>query len=179
MSIFKKKTFYPPEVAETTIGHAGQDVTWINKQLAYKLAEEDTAQKAWSEYMKVLYALTLGVVAAKRPDISKDFSYFLKNATEAKLRTGIGTDILKREVCKESWFKDAQQYQSLLLDEIPAVLYKNIVPLLPYSLDEGKELALRRYLNERIPFINSSLMKLNFDIYSTRAELKANPPSTQ
>ncbi len=163
MAFFKKKAFRPPEVAETTIGLAGTDIMFINQSLGYN-EPEDTYQEAWSEYMKVQYALTLMAVANKHPDIVDAFSKWLKSSTIARIQAGVGTDILTKLVSRDSWYKDAYKYQALELGQIPNVLYKNLAPLLPLHVGEKEETALHGYLDQRIPFIYKELMKLNFEV---------------
>ena len=170
MSLFKKKTFYPPVVAETTIGNAGTDLMFIlNKKFGYGEAE-DTYQEAWSEYMKVQYALTLMSIAAKTPSMSEDFAYFLENAMKARIEESVGVDILVEEVIADSWYKDVSDYRAIGLDKIPGKLYSKLLPLIPFELNEVQKTALLKYLEQRIPFIYSSLAKLKFGLYMTRAE---------
>ena len=163
MGIFKKKAFRPPEVAETTIGLAGKDIMFINQSLGYN-EPEVTYQEAWSEYMKVQYALTLMVVATKHPDIVDVFSRWLKSSTIARVQASFGTDILMDEVSKDSWYKDAHKYQMLELGQIPDVLYKNLAPLLPLHIGNKEETKLHKYLDQRIPFVYKELTKLNFEV---------------
>jgi hypothetical protein len=163
MAFFKKKSFRPPEVAETTIGLAGTDVMFLCQNLGYN-EPEDTYQEAWSEYMKVQYALTQLVIANKRPDIIDQYSEWLKDSTIARIKAGVGTDILRDAVSKDSWFEDALHYQELPMTDIPNELYRKLTPLLPVSIGNEEEASIRRYLEERVPFIYESLMKLNFEV---------------
>lgn len=167
MAFFKKKTFYPPEVGETTIRLAGIDVMYICTEMGYQKSEV-TYQEAWSEYMKVEYALTLLVISHKYPDISDDFKYFLENTTRAKIKRGTDTEILKKQVSSDAWYKDVDEYMSIQLESISTALYEKILPLLPFTPDINQKANLSKYLDRRIPVIYEHLMKLKFGIYNTR-----------
>ena len=177
MAFFKKKTFYPPEVGETTIRLAGIDIMYICTELGY-LKPVDTYQEAWSEYMKVEYALTLLVISHKYPKISDDFKYFLENTTKARIKSGTGTELLKKQVSSDAWYKDVDAYMSIQLESIPVALYEKILPLLPFMPDVNQKANLSKYLDRRIPVIYQDLMKLKFGIYNTRVEVEAVPPVT-
>lgn len=141
----------------------------LNKQLGYDKAE-NTYQEAWSEYIKVQYALTIKAIADTRPDISEDFAYFLENATKARIKEGVGTEILKAELISDSWYKDVERYLSLDLDKIPRDLYNKLLPLIPLQLNDEQKLVVLQYLEQRIPFIYRSLFKLSFDVHQTKKE---------
>lgn len=170
--LFRKRMLYPPETAEMTIGQAGEDVAWIEKQFGRELSVRD-AQNIWSEYMKVQYALVLNVIARKRPDIVADFAYFKKNAARGCLKSASGVDILSKEVNRASWFVDVREYQELALDKIAPVLCTEIVALWPYELSQREQNALRHYVTTRVSFVQAQLMKFRFDVHTTRAEIKA------
>ncbi len=165
--MFRKKTFYPPKIAETILGLSGKDVMWMFQNLRPGMDIENMPTgetgifDAWSEYMKALFGIHLSYVD---PGLRKGFEHLLQDATVVRLKSSENVDDLEKLVSNKQWFEGAAEYSRLSDGEIVKKLLKELIKAFPWELSSNEESVLENYLTRHLPQIHDELKKHKFSI---------------